>query len=158
MKPNRAAVSVINQAEISAENCGLPIIRVLIIDDQNLFRQGLVHLLSTQEDLEIVGSSDNIRDAIESLQRLNPDVALVGWPAGSVNSQKIFNAIQEAKLATRVIMLVSDDIKEDFVEAVKQGCCGVVPKQTSTELLIKSIRKVHAGEFWLDRMTTAEVI
>ena len=55
-------------------------------------------------------------------------------------------------------MLVKDDNKEDFVEAVRQGCCGIVPKQTSTELLLKSIRKVHAGEFWLDRMTTADVI
>ena len=55
-------------------------------------------------------------------------------------------------------MLVNEDVKEDFVEAVRQGCCGIVPKQTSTELLIKSIRKVHAGEFWLDRMTTADVI
>jgi two-component system nitrate/nitrite response regulator NarL len=57
-----------------------------------------------------------------------------------------------------VIMLINEDAKEDFVEAVKQGCCGIVPKQTSTELLLKSIRKVHAGEFWLDRLTTAEVI
>ena len=55
-------------------------------------------------------------------------------------------------------MLVKDDKKEDFLEAVRQGCCGIVPKQTSTELLIKCIRKVHAGEFWLDRMTTADVI
>jgi DNA-binding NarL/FixJ family response regulator len=70
----------------------------------------------------------------------------------------VFSAIQESKLATRVIVLANEDSKEDFVEAVKQGCCGVVPKQTSTELLLKSIRKVHAGEFWLDRMTTAEVI
>jgi DNA-binding NarL/FixJ family response regulator len=55
-------------------------------------------------------------------------------------------------------MLVNEEAREDFVEAVKQGCCGVVPRQTSTELLLKSIRKVHSGEFWLDRMTTADVI
>src|ERR1700682_3335808 len=72
--------------------------------------------------------------------------------------RKIFTAIHECKLATRVIMLVNEDVKEDFVDAVRQGCCGIVPKQTSTELLVKSIRKVHAGEFWLDRTTTADVI
>ena len=55
-------------------------------------------------------------------------------------------------------MLVNEDVKEDFLDAVRQGCCGIVPRQTSTELLIKSIRRVHAGEFWLDRMTTADVI
>ncbi len=73
-------------------------------------------------------------------------------------ARKSFTPIQEGKLPTRVIMLVNDDVKEDFFEAVRQGCCGIVPKQTSTELLLKSIRKVHAGEFWLDRMTTADVI
>ena len=55
-------------------------------------------------------------------------------------------------------MLSDDHAKEDFAEAVRQGCCGIVPKKTSTELLLKSIRKVHAGEFWLDRVTTADVI
>jgi DNA-binding NarL/FixJ family response regulator len=70
----------------------------------------------------------------------------------------VFAAIQESKLKTRVIMLVNEELREDFFDAVRQGCCGIVTKQTSTELLIKSIRKVHAGEFWLDRVTTADVI
>jgi DNA-binding NarL/FixJ family response regulator len=55
-------------------------------------------------------------------------------------------------------MLVKEDVKEDFIEAVRQGCCGIVPKNTASDMVLKSIRKVHAGEFWLDRMTTAEVI
>ena len=135
-----------------------PVIRVLIADDQNLFRDGVAKLLSAQKDMEVVGSAENIGAAIAQLRELRPDVALVGWPASSPHSQKFFSAIQDAKAATRVIMLASGDAKEDFTEAVKQGCCGILPKQTSTELLIKSIRKVHAGEFWLDRMTTADII
>ncbi len=62
------------------------------------------------------------------------------------------------KPRTRVILLVNEDVKEDFLEAVRQGCCGIVYKQTSGGLLIKSIRKVHAGEFWLDRVSTADLI
>jgi DNA-binding NarL/FixJ family response regulator len=133
-------------------------IRVLIADDQNLFRDGIANLLSTQAGLEVVGCADTASAAVEAIRKLRPDVALVGWPASSINSHKVFAAIQEFKLQTRVILLISDDLKEDFLDAVRQGCCGIVPKQTSTELLVKSIRKVHAGEFWLDRTTTAEVI
>jgi len=143
--------------EVAATN-GAAAVRVLIADDQNLFRDGIAKLLSTQAGIEVVGCADTAVAAVEAIRKLRPDVALVGWPASSLNSHKVFAAIQESKLPTRVIMLVNDDLKEDFLDAVKQGCCGIVPKQTSTELLVKSIRKVHAGEFWLDRMSTAEVI
>jgi DNA-binding NarL/FixJ family response regulator len=78
----------------------------------------------------------------------------VGTPA----SQRIFAAIHEGKLAIRVIAMVAGDGKEDFVEAIRAGCSGIVPRNTSTELLLKSIRKVHAGEIWLDRISTADVI
>ena len=140
------------------EDVVTPSIRILVIEEQNLFRDGLIKLLSEQTDLDVVGATDSLPVATEQVRKSRPDVALLGWPASSPNSQRIFASIQEAKAPTRIIMLVKDDVKEDFVEAVRQGCCGIVPKQTSTELLLKSIRKVHAGEFWLDRMTTAEVI
>ena len=133
-------------------------IRVLILDDQNLFRDGISRILSMQPGIEIAGCADNPAAGVESIRKLRPDVALVGWSPTSANSQKIFTAIQDARLQTRVIMLVDEELKEDFLEAVRQGCCGIVPRQTSTEMLVKSIRKVHAGEFWLDRTTTAEVI
>ena len=133
-------------------------IRVLILDDQNLFRDGITKLLSTQAGIEIAACADTASGAVEAIRKLRPDVALMGWSANSPNSHKVFATIQETKLQTRVIMLVDEDLKEDFLEAVRQGCCGIVPRQTSTELLVKSIRKVHAGEFWLDRTTTAEVI
>lgn len=133
-------------------------IRVLILDDQNLFRDGISRILSTQPGIEIAGCADNPTAGTEAIRKLRPDVALVGWSPTSPNSQKIFAVIQDARLQTRVIMLVDEELKEDFLEAVRQGCCGIVPRQTSTEMLVKSIRKVHAGEFWLDRTTTAEVI
>src|SRR5260370_33064290 len=63
--------------------------------------------------------------------------------------------LQIAKYKTRVIVLTASDDKNEFVQAMKFGTCGIVLKQTATELLIKSIRKVHAGEIWLDSHTTA---
>ncbi|MEP6715107.1 MAG: response regulator transcription factor [Terriglobia bacterium] len=133
-------------------------IRILIVDDNSLFRDGLAHLLSMQEDFSVEGVSDSVVPAVEQVRKIRPNVLLLGWPASSAGSQKLFAAISEAKLPSRVIILTNDDTKEDFVEAIKHGCCGAVPKQTSTEMLLKSIRCVHAGEFWLDRATTANVI
>ncbi len=139
-------------------NPALASISVLVVDDGNLFRDGIANLLGGQTDMSVVGCADSVPGALDLIRKMQPDVCLMGWPASSANSQKVFTAIQDAKAPTRVIMLADEDAKEDFYEAVRQGCCGIVPKQTSTELLLKSIRKVHAGEFWLDRKSTAEVI
>ncbi len=152
-------MSILTGADTSSsEGTAHAQIRVLIVDDQNLFRDGIANLLSNQPGIEVSGCVDTPAGAVEALRKWRPDVALIGWPASSLNSHKVFAAIQEAKMPTRVIMLASEDLKEDFLDAVRQGCCGIVPKQTSTALLVKSIHKVHAGEFWLDRTTTAEVI
>jgi DNA-binding NarL/FixJ family response regulator len=133
-------------------------IRVLIADDRSVFRDGLANLVSAQDDLDVAGTVDNAASANEQILQVKPDVVLLGWPASAPASQRIFAAIQEGKLPTRVIILVSDDGKEDLVEAIRIGCSGIVPRKTSTELLLKSIRKVHAGEIWLDRVSTADVI
>ncbi|HKD06694.1 MAG TPA: response regulator transcription factor [Bryobacteraceae bacterium] len=134
------------------------IIRIVLVDDSSLLRDGIANLLAGQSDIAVSGVADNPGSAVEELRKHRPDIVLLGWPASSPASQRVFAAIQDGKLASRVIMLASEDSKDDFVEAVKQGCCGVVSKKTSAELLLKSIRKVHAGEFWLDRATTADVI
>jgi DNA-binding NarL/FixJ family response regulator len=128
------------------------------VDDQALFRDGIANLVSQEPDMDVLGTADAVTPAIDLVRRNNPDILLLGWSPSSPNSQRLFATIVEAKLATRVIVLTNGGVKEDHVEAVRQGCCGMVPRQTSTELLLKSIRKVYAGEFWLDRVTTAEVI
>jgi two-component system, NarL family, nitrate/nitrite response regulator NarL len=158
MKANRAAASIPSDINELPNDSVLPVIRILLVDDSNLFRDGIANLLGAHAGINVIGCADTLPIAVDMLRKLQPDIALVGWPASSASGQKIFASIHESRLKTRVIMLVNDEVKEDFVEAVRQGCCGIVPKQTSTELLIKSIQKVHAGEFWLDRMTTADLI
>ncbi len=133
-------------------------IRVLLADDKTLFRDGLSNLVAAQNDLEVAGTIENAASANEQMRQIRPDIVLLGWPVSNPASQRIFATIQESKLPTRVILLVADDSKEDLVEAIRLGCSGIVSRNTSTELLLKSVRKVHAGEIWLDRMSTADVI
>jgi two-component system, NarL family, nitrate/nitrite response regulator NarL len=144
--------------EISSNAAVPPVIRVLIADDKTLFRDGLANLVAGQKDLDIAGTVDSAATANEQLRLIRPDIVLLGWAATAPASQRIFATIHEGKLPTRVIMLMAEEVKDDLVEAIRQGCSGILPKSTSTELLLKCIRKVHAGEFWLDRMTTADVI
>ena len=66
--------------------------------------------------------------------------------------------LQSTRTRTRIIVLTASEDKQEFVQAVRFGTSGIVLKQTATDLLIKSIRKVHAGEIWLDANTTAAVM
>jgi len=66
--------------------------------------------------------------------------------------------LQAQKLKTKIIVLTASDDEGEYVQAMKYGTSGIVLKQTATDLLIKSIRKVHEGEIWLDARTTAAVM
>ena len=154
---NRMAVPDVTARDLTA-NSSQSAIRMILADDSSVYRDGLANLLSMQRDFHVLGTADTPSGAADMIRECKPDIVLLGWQANSQGSQRVFGAVQDVKSVSRVIMLSDDQGKEDFVEAVRLGCCGIVPKRTSTELLLKSIRKVHAGEFWLDRMTTAEVI
>src|SRR4051794_17633525 len=85
-------------------------IRVVIIDHPNLLRDGIANLLNTQHDIEVVACTDSVIASIEAIRKQRPDVVLLGWPASSPNSSKIFASIQDSK--PRVIMLVDEESKE----------------------------------------------
>jgi chemotaxis response regulator CheB len=114
---------------VTLANGGLPSIRVLIADDSSLFRDGLSNLVSTQKDLHVAGTLDSAATANEQIRLIRPDIVLLGWSASAPASQRIFAAILDGKLPTRVIMMVSDDGKEDFVEAIRSGCSGITPEE-----------------------------
>ena len=92
------------------------------------------------------------------LQQHEPDILLLDLKMPGLDGLATLQRLQIAKYKTRVIVLTASDDKNEFVQAMKLGTSGIVLKQTATELLIKSIRKVHAGEIWLDSHTTAAVI
>jgi DNA-binding NarL/FixJ family response regulator len=70
----------------------------------------------------------------------------------------LLQRIQTQKIKTRIIVLTASDDEGEYVQAMRYGTSGIVLKQTATELLLKSIRKVYEGEIWLDSKTTAAVM
>jgi two-component system, NarL family, nitrate/nitrite response regulator NarL len=155
MSDNNAAVSG------SSSGTGMPIsskIRIVVADDHPIFRDGLCKLLALEEDFEVVAQASDGRQVLDVLQQFEPDVLLLDLKMPGLDGLATLQRLQAAKNKTRVIVLTASDDKNEFVQAMKLGTSGIVLKQTATELLIKSIRKVHAGEIWLDSHTTAAVI
>jgi DNA-binding NarL/FixJ family response regulator len=140
---------------------GLPTgskIRIVVADDHPIFRDGLCKLLGLEEDFEVVAQAQDGRQVLDVLQQYAPDILLLDLKMPGLYGLATLQRLQAVKNKTRVIVLTASDDKNEFVQAMKLGTSGIVLKQTATELLIKSIRKVHAGEIWLDSHTTAAVI
>ncbi len=135
-----------------------PKIRIVVADDHPIFRDGLCKLLALEEDFEVVAQASDGKEVLEVLQQLEPDILLLDLKMPGLDGLATLQRLQAARNKTRVIVLTASDDKNEFVQAMKLGTSGIVLKQTATDLLIKSIRKVHAGEIWLDSHTTAAVI
>jgi len=129
-----------------------------VADDHPIFRDGLCKLLALEEDFEVVAQASDGRQVLDVLQQYEPDILLLDLKMPGLDGLATLQRLQSTRNKTRVIVLTASDDKNEFVQAMKLGTSGIVLKQTATELLIKSIRKVHAGEIWLDSHTTAAVI
>jgi DNA-binding NarL/FixJ family response regulator len=133
-------------------------VRILIADDHPIVRDGLKKLLLLEDDFEIVGEAADGREVLEKVQELDPDVLLLDLRMPNLDGLSALQALQQTNKRTRVIVLTASEDKNEFVQAMKLGCSGIVLKQTAPDLIVKSIRKVNAGEIWLDSHTTAAVM
>jgi len=133
-------------------------IRSLGADDHASCREGLRKLLEGADDVQIVGEASNGVECTKMLPKLKPDILLLDLRMPEKDGLAVLEEINFETLPTRVIVLTAAEDDRDVVRAMRLGARGVVLKQSATDLLLKSIRKVHEGEIWLDNRMTAEVI
>ena len=134
-------------------------IRIVIADDHPIFRDGLKQLLSREGDFQVVAEVGHGDDVLPAVEMHRPDILLLDLKMPGTHGLTILQKLQVSNpSSTRVIVLTGSDDKSEFVHAMKLGTCGIVLKQSPTDLLFKSIRKVHAGEIWLDSDTTTAVM
>src|SRR5580693_9129220 len=133
-------------------------IRVLMADDHAIFREGLRKLLDSDDEISIVGEASNGNDCIKMLAKLKPDILLLDLRMPDKDGLAVLEEIAFDTLPTRVVVLTAAEDDRDVVRAIHLGARGVVLKQSATDLLVKSIHRVHAGEICLDNRMTAEVM
>ena len=145
-------------ADTVAKDLSAQKIRIAIADDHTIFRDGLRKLLSLETDFEVCAEAKDGTEVLEVLRQSEPDILLLDLKMPGLDGIAALQRIQNQKLKTKIIVLTASDDEGEYVQAMKYGTSGIVLKQTATELLIKSIRKVHGGEIWLDAKTTAAVM
>jgi len=130
-------------------------IRIVVADDHPIFRDGLCLLLALEEDFEVVGQAQDGLQVLDVLRQHKVDILLLDLKMLGLDGLATLQRLHITKNKTRVIILSASDDKNEFAQAMKLGASGIVLKQTATELLIEAIRRVHAGEIWLDANVTA---
>lgn len=155
---SEGAFGGMSEIQMNAAPPGNPLIRVVLGDDHPIVRDGLKKLLLLEEDIAVVGEACDGREVVRVIEEKRPDVVVLDLRMPHMDGLAALQAIQQLEIRPKVIILTASEDKNEFVQAMKLGCSGIVLKQTAPELIVKSIRKVHAGEIWLDSITTAAVM
>ena len=133
------------------------VIRVLVVDDHDLFRAGLASLLASEGDIEIVSQASGGRAAVRLAAELRPDVILMDVRMPDLSGVEATRQILEEQPQMRVLVLTVSSEDADVAAALQAGACGFLAKDTPIDSLIVAIRAADSGAAWLSPRA-AEVV
>lgn len=118
---------------------------VILIDDHPLFRKGLIQLLQTISDFEVVGEASNGRDGIALVQKMKPDLLLLDLNMKDMSGLDVLRQIRATDLGTRIVMVTVSDQTSDLITALRLGADGYLLKDMEPEQMIASLASAAAG-------------
>jgi DNA-binding NarL/FixJ family response regulator len=122
------------------------LIKVLIVDDHSIFRQGLTALLGAEKQLRVVGQASNGYEAIQRVGELAPDIILMDVQMPGCNGVEATHSIRENGFSGSILMLTVSDGEDDLFAAIKAGANGYLLKNAEPEELTDAITHVAKGE------------
>ena len=133
-------------------------IRIVIADDHPIFRDGLRRLLEADPGLTVVGEAADGIEALKLALKLKPDVLLLDLAMPRQTGLDTLPELAHSCPNVRTIVLTAAVEKPEVVRALQLGARGVVMKESATELLLRSIRAVMKGEFWVGRGSVSDLV
>jgi len=124
-------------------------IKVLIVDDHAILREGIRALLSLQDDIQIVGEAADGREAVDKARQLELDVVLMDVAMPIMDGLEATRRIRKENPRTKILILTQYDNKEYVLSSIKAGASGCVPKRAVALELVSAIRAVHRGDSFL---------
>jgi len=132
--------------------------RILIADDHPIFRDGLRKLLEVEPDFAVVGQASNGVEAVSLAGQVRPDILLLDLAMPTRDGLMALSDLASVAPEVRTIVLTAAIDKSQIAEAIRLGAWGVVLKTSPTALLLKGIRRVMAGEYWIGRDSVGELV
>jgi DNA-binding NarL/FixJ family response regulator len=128
-------------------------IRLVLADDHPLVVAGLENLFRLEHDFEVLASCADGDETVSALRRLRPDVLVLDLRMPGKDGLAVLRIMREEKIPTRVVILTAALDEEEVLEAIRLGARGMVLKEMAPRLLVECVRKVQAGEEWLEKRT-----
>jgi DNA-binding NarL/FixJ family response regulator len=133
-------------------------IRLAVIDDHPIVRQGLVGVLEDEADLEVVGSFGSAREAIGPVGRLAPDVVLLDLEMPELDGVAAIPALLAARPNLAILVFTAYDTEERVLGAIRAGAKGYLLKGASAEEIGRAVRLVHSGESYLEPRVASRLV
>ncbi|MBL7161928.1 MAG: response regulator transcription factor [Anaerolineales bacterium] len=133
-------------------------IRVLVVEDHIVVREGLCALISARPDMEVVGQASNGVEAVLQARALQPDVILMDLWMPRKSGVEAIGEIKADDPGARILVLTSFAEDQKVFQAIKAGALGYLLKDTSSRDLVQAIRKVHQGELALNHTIALKVV
>lgn len=133
-------------------------IKILVVDDHAVMRDGIRALISLNDDIEIVGEASDGREAIEKARELSPHVVIMDISMPTMGGLEATRQILKKNPRMKILVLTQHDNKEYIISAVKAGVAGYVPKRALGAELVAAIRAVASGGSFLHPSTTTALI
>lgn len=129
----------------------MPSIRLLLVDDHSLFRESLSRLLDSEPDFQMTANCGTTAEALDLLAAQDPDLLLLDYDLGEENGLNFIQKSRAAGYSGRIFIITAGMTDAESVRALSLGVCGIFLKHSPPALLAEAIRKVMAGETWIDQ-------
>ena len=133
-------------------------IRLLIADDERLFREGLRLLLETDPGFRVIGYASDGAEAVVLTRRLKPDVLLLDMAMPGLRALETLQSLADRSLSVRTILMATSITRTDVLTALRHGARGIVMKNAAPDLLFRSIYAVMDGQYWIEREAVSDLV
>lgn len=133
-------------------------IRILMVDDHRLFREGLTRLLETTPDFEVVGQCATIAEAFSILSETSTDVILLDYDLGGEQGHRLLSGLRKGNRAVKVLMVTAGMNETATFQIMEAGASGVFLKHSDPDQLVAAIHRVANNEIWMDASVVRSLV